>query len=104
MYHMDDLLTNWLRPSEPKHAIQSNICVTAILESTANTSQLGPSDTQLWCVCVCVCVCACVCVCVFMSVCVCMCVYMCVHARALGVGNTDILIYDYCKAKISQLS
>ena len=42
------------------------------------------------------CVCACVCVCVCVCVCACVCV--------LGMGGVDILAYDYCKAKISQLS
>ena len=49
------------------------------------------------CVCVHVCVCTCICVYVYVYACVYVCVYMCVHV--LGMGDIDILIYHYCKAK-----
>ena len=51
-----------------------------------------PNGTVFVCVCVCVCVCVFVCV----RVRVCMCV--------LGMGDIDILVCNYCEAKIFQLS
>ena len=63
--------------------------------------------------CVCVCVCGCMCVCARVHVCVCVCARVCVHVCAstcvrvcvrvcvcvLGMGDIDILLYHYCKAK-----